>query len=129
MVTCTGHVGIHEGADGSTDGRTMYVRTEVHDVMAIKPNFLTSMGYHIFLTMVLRARAPKATPLMTGKSLEVAPSKQTVLCMSWRKEVMIARSFGVQPIFWRILKSSLLLTKSKAFVRSTKARNNSCCCS
>ena len=25
--------------------------------MAIKPNFLTSMGYHIFLTMVLRARA------------------------------------------------------------------------
>ena len=29
-------------------GRT-YVRTDVHDVMAIKPNFLTSMGYHIFL--------------------------------------------------------------------------------
>ena len=37
-----------------------YVRTVVHDVMAIKPNFLTSMGYHIFLTMVLRARAPSA---------------------------------------------------------------------
>ena len=36
--------------------RTLYVRTDVHDVMAIKPNFLTSMGYHIFLTMVLRAR-------------------------------------------------------------------------
>ena len=35
-------------------GRTD-VRTYVHDVMAIKPNFLTSMGYHIFLTMVLRA--------------------------------------------------------------------------
>ena len=52
MVTCTGHIGIHEGADGRT-----YVRTDVHDVMAIKPNFLTSMGYHIFLTMVLRARA------------------------------------------------------------------------
>ena len=47
MVTCTGHIGIHEGADG---------RTDVHDVMAIKPNFLTSMGYHIFLSMVLRAR-------------------------------------------------------------------------
>ena len=29
MVTCTGHIGIHEGADGST-----YVRTYVHDVMA-----------------------------------------------------------------------------------------------
>ena len=35
MVTCTGHIGIHDGADG---------RTDVHDVMAIKPNFLTSMG-------------------------------------------------------------------------------------
>ena len=60
MVTCTGHIGIHEGADGRTDVRnvrTLYVRTDVHDVMAIKPNFLTSMGYHIFLSMVLRARA------------------------------------------------------------------------
>ena len=37
--------------------RTLYVRTDVHDVMAIKPNFLTSMGYHIFLSMVLRARS------------------------------------------------------------------------
>ena len=52
MVTCTGHIGIHEWADGRTD-----VRTDVDDVMAIKPNFLTSMGYHIFLTMVLRARS------------------------------------------------------------------------
>ena len=57
MVMCTGHIGIHEGADG----RTSYVvRTDVDDVMAIKPNFLTSMGYHIFLSMVLRARAPSA---------------------------------------------------------------------
>ena len=63
MVTCTGHIGIHEGADGRTDVRTygrtyvrtLYVRTDVDDVMAIKPNFLTSMGYHVFLTMVLRA--------------------------------------------------------------------------
>ena len=31
----------------------MDVRTYVHDVMAIKPNFLTSMGYHIFLAIVL----------------------------------------------------------------------------
>ena len=31
-----------------------YVCTDVHDVMAIKPNFLTSMGYHIFLAKVLR---------------------------------------------------------------------------
>ena len=45
---------------GRTDVRTYVVRTDVDDVMAIKPNFLTSMGYHIFLAMVLRARAPKA---------------------------------------------------------------------
>ena len=51
MVTCTGHIGIHEGANG---------RTDVDDVMAIKPNFLTSMGYHIFLTMALRACPPSA---------------------------------------------------------------------
>ena len=49
MVTCTGHM------KGRTDVRADVVRTDVHDVMAIKPNFL-SMGYHIFLTMVLRAR-------------------------------------------------------------------------
>ena len=64
MVTCTGHIGIHEGADGRTDVRTYVrtyvVRTDVDDVMAIKPNFLTSMGYHIFLSMVLRACAPSA---------------------------------------------------------------------
>ena len=39
-------------------GRT-YVPMDVHDVMAIKTNFLTSMGY-IFLSMVLPARAPPA---------------------------------------------------------------------
>ena len=50
MVTCTGHIVIHEGADGRTYGRTLYGRKDVDDVMAIKPNFLTSMGYHIFLT-------------------------------------------------------------------------------
>ena len=52
MVTCTGHIGIYEGR---TDVRT-YVRT----FMTSWPNFLTSMGYHIFLSMVLRARAPLA---------------------------------------------------------------------
>ena len=39
MVTCTGHIGIHEGED---------VRTE-NDVMAILPNFLPSMGYQYIL--------------------------------------------------------------------------------
>ena len=37
MVTCTGHIAIHEGADGRTDVRTYVVRTDVDDVMAIKP--------------------------------------------------------------------------------------------
>ena len=45
--------------EGRTDGRT-YVCTDVHEVMAMKPNFLTSMGYHICLAMMLRARAPSA---------------------------------------------------------------------
>ena len=36
-----------------TDGRT-YVCTDVYDVMAMKPNFFTSMGYRIFFAMVLR---------------------------------------------------------------------------
>ena len=56
MVTYTGHIGIYEGVDGRT-----YVRTDVHDVMAMKPNFLTSMGYHIFLSMVLRRARSSAT--------------------------------------------------------------------
>ena len=66
MVTCTGDIGIHEGADGRTYGRTLYGRTGVDDVMAIKPNFLTSMGYHIFLTMVLCARG---APLLLSKGV------------------------------------------------------------
>ena len=37
--------------DVRTDVRT-YVRV-VDDVMAIKPRFLASMGYHIFLSMEL----------------------------------------------------------------------------
>ena len=45
----------HTWRDGRTD-----VLTDVHDVMAKKPNFLTSIGYHIFSAMVLRARAPSA---------------------------------------------------------------------
>ena len=52
MVMCTGHIGIHEGADGRT-----YVRTE-NDVMAILANFLASMGYKYFLSYgAPRARA------------------------------------------------------------------------
>ena len=43
MYHDTGHIGIHGGVNGRT-----YVWT-VDDIMAIKPKFLASMGYHIFL--------------------------------------------------------------------------------
>ena len=51
----TGHIGIHGGVDVRTYVRT-YERT-VDDVITIKPRFLASMGYHIFLIMMLRALA------------------------------------------------------------------------
>ena len=53
----TGHIGIHGGAD---------VRTYVHDVMAIEPNFLTSMGYHIFFNSygAPRARATRSSAII-----------------------------------------------------------------
>ena len=47
-----------------------YVRT-VDDVMAIKPRFRASMGYHIFLTMVLHARGAL---LFLPKSITVTSS-------------------------------------------------------
>ena len=51
-----------------------YVRTDFDDVMAIKPNFLTSIGYHIFLTMVLHARASSArAELRYNLSLDCPP--------------------------------------------------------
>ena len=71
MVTCTGHIGIHEGAEGRT-----YVHTVVHDIMAIKPNFLTSMGYHIFLTMVLR-------DVLGFRFLRLAKLKQSQILLSF----------------------------------------------
>ena len=75
----TGHIGIHGGADVRTYVCT-YVFTDVHDVMAIKPNFLTSMGYHIFLAMVLRARAhspPLIFPLYVVYSREYIINKSS----------------------------------------------------
>ena len=83
MVTCTGHIGIHEGADG---------RTDVHDVMVIKPNFLTSMGYHIFLTMVLRARAPSAFG-----ALGVTEILLTKVCIKGRSSICIVNTFVLGP--------------------------------
>ena len=49
MVTCTGHIGIHEGADGRTYGRKM---TSWLFYQIFSHRWVTS----IFLAMVLRAR-------------------------------------------------------------------------
>ena len=46
--------------DARTDVRCTYVRT-VDDVMAIKPNFLASMGYQYFLSY----GGPRGAPLLT----------------------------------------------------------------
>ena len=62
-------------------GRTD-VRTDVHDVMAIKPNFLTSMNYHIFLTMVLRARA-RGAPLSSGLVREITTILYQEFLVPW----------------------------------------------
>ena len=44
----TGHIGIHGGVDGLT-----YVRTDGRTIDDAKiPQFLVSMAYHIFLTML-----------------------------------------------------------------------------
>ena len=59
--------------EGWTDERTnvrTYIRT-VDDVMVIKPRFLASMGYHIFLTMVLHASAPLARAELRFEAIDV----------------------------------------------------------
>ena len=57
MVTCTGHIGIHEGADGRTGGRCTYGHSRRH---GYKTKFSHIDGLPYFLTMVLQARAPSA---------------------------------------------------------------------
>ena len=51
-------------------------RTDVDDVMAIKPNFLTSMGYHVFLSMVLGARGAPLKQLLRKKKDSDLPAVQ-----------------------------------------------------
>ena len=59
MVTCTGHIGIHKGAGGRA-----YGRTDVDDVMAIKPNFSHIDGLPYFLNY----GAPRARLRLTRSS-------------------------------------------------------------
>ena len=74
---------------GRTDVRTLYV----HDVMAIKPNFLTSMGYHIFLTMVLRARAfgARGAPLSRDNTQESSILSQLDIFIQCALALMVKR--------------------------------------
>ena len=55
--------------DVRTDARCTYVRT-VDDVMAIKPNFLASMGYQYFLSYGApreRAFGARGAPLLLAE--------------------------------------------------------------
>ena len=70
---------LHEGADGRT-----YVRM-VDDVMAMKPNFLASLGYSIFLAMVLHARAPSARAEPRYKKKKTTKCKKE---MDWHNRLL-----------------------------------------
>ena len=64
-----------------------YVRT-VDDVMVIKPRFLASMGYHIFLTMVLHSRVRRARSSAKGLAERSQHFNATLLhdvatCVEW----------------------------------------------
>ena len=64
MVTCTGHIGIHEGADGRTYVRTLYVRTDVHDVMA-KISHIDGLPYFLkYGAPRARAFGARGAPLL-----------------------------------------------------------------
>ena len=66
MVTCTGHIGIHEGADtlGYRSCATFLFLPHFDVICDLLLNRRTATWNlfvnHIFLTMVLRARAPSA---------------------------------------------------------------------
>ncbi|KAH3850587.1 hypothetical protein DPMN_093009 [Dreissena polymorpha] len=64
-----------------------------------------------------------------GNGSEDDPSKTTVPFMSLWKDITMLRKFGVQPIFSKRLNSPSQLTKSKAFVRSMKAKLRGVPCS
>ena len=59
--------------EGQTD-----VRTDVHDIMAIKPNFLTSMGYHISLLQYEKSSNDNIVNFV-DKSSEREDCKSTVI--------------------------------------------------
>ena len=76
----------------------MYVRA-VDDVMAIKPRFLASMGYHIFLTMVSRACAKAPAELCchlylrshkTGSASLKADVAWALLSIDWVTSILVS---------------------------------------
>ena len=82
-----------------------YGRTDVHDVMAIKPNFITSIGYHIFLAVVLSAReGARGAPLKM--TYDVATSvKLSYRPLDWSHDFFFFTSekLSHQPFDWLIL--------------------------
>ena len=86
-----------------------YVRTDVHDVMAIKPNFLTSMGYLIFLTMVLRARGAPLLITLPFKDQKSADSVRKQLNDLGKKIDRV-----IQPVFTsKKISEDLKVTETK----------------
>ena len=72
---------------------------------------------------------PCMTPLRISYGSEELPLNCTVLFVSvWKDSIMLC-SLGGQPIFGRIFNMPSLLTRSNAFVRSTKAMYKGICCS
>lgn len=72
---------------------------------------------------------PWFTPVFSGKASDNTPLKQTMLCMSSWKEMTISSSLGEKVIFRSSLKSPLVLTRSKALLKSINAVQSDFCCS
>ena len=100
--------------------RTLYVGTDVHDVMAVKPNFLTSMGYHIFLSMVLRARVPSARAELRYNQ---SPSRVELLSQSQQSIQIASEKRGLKIsthsnfVFRNLASTSRLICSSGVTVR------------
>ena len=77
-----------KGADGPTYVRT-YVRT-VDDFMAIKPNFLASMGYQYFLSYGA-PRARSSATMQRNQAVILRPMQETYLSDMLFKAYLISK--------------------------------------
>ena len=97
------------------EGRT-YVRTDVHDVMAIKPNFLTSMGYHIYHNYFLSygARLKRAHNCKGVEGTFAKAEARREFLKSIQEQEVVDQCKGcdthqVQCSFCNILKSTIIM--------------------